>query len=191
MTADADYLKEEVLRFLVEPLDEIAYEFVRRFGEAGFELRVYKVHWGDGEIILHFNELRQPPSSDQIKDVIFKIYEDRWGGKPTGMDCVYGLGERQSVLLLCLIIWPDVTKKWLASTSRSQVPSGRPFYGKICILDKVDYTRWKFFRSHGVAALPDVVNWREQSQLIKDSNLWAVEKGRRALYEAWKNIPLK
>lgn len=84
---DVEYFKDEALRMLTRPMDEISHLFQAAFGRKGFHNERISSDWAKGTIAIEF--VRRNPSADEIRETIFSLYEKEWGGKPGGLEVAY------------------------------------------------------------------------------------------------------
>jgi hypothetical protein len=145
---EADYLKEEVLRMLTEPMDKVSCLFQAAFDRTGHPTHQTSSDWAEGTIVIEF--IGNNPTSDLIRHTIFSIYEKEWGGKPDGLEVAYNRAIRY-----------EGGKSWIYSTQSQYTPirlfitsSPRVLedlvngQAKVFVLDHKEYADWKSSKMH-------------------------------------------
>lgn len=86
---DACDFKDEVLRMLLRPLEEIAHQFAGSFAASNFWCKITHFDWKERAFVIRFDALHQP-TSDALREAIQNVYKTHWDGKrPEGLQCVY------------------------------------------------------------------------------------------------------
>jgi hypothetical protein len=123
--------KAEVLDLLVRPYEELARLFMEAF--ENYRPKLKRAEWGCDTIEICF--FTKYPTSDALRNIIFSLYDIVWGGKPTGLECVYRglLGAEATGRDVELIILTS-------PKSLSQIIRGARTYW---VLDDKEYSLWK------------------------------------------------
>lgn len=133
--AERDYYKDEALALLLRPMDEIAHMFQTAFLEKDFETS-RATDWAKSTIVLEF--VRRQPSSDQLRNTIFALYNRKWGRKPDGLDVVYRTGPSRPGAYYAanspICIYITGSPKALSDLLRQP---------KHVVLDKIDFQEWQ------------------------------------------------
>jgi hypothetical protein len=140
-----DYIKDEIIHLLTAPLDAMADMFRNAFEMYGYANHLVAIDWAGSTICIEFD---RNPTSDQIRHRVFSLFEEKWNGKPKGLDVVY---KR--------IAEPGGPNGYynnapirLYVTTNAQVVAqlvNRP-WDKMFVLDDKEFSDWKMGKIHAV-----------------------------------------
>jgi hypothetical protein len=147
---------------LTAPLDALALLFREAFMARGFRTDLVNADWAKGTLTIEFP--LKSPTSDEIRDSIFKLYQKQWGGKPEGMEVVYkraiepnprrgdancGIGLYSDAPIRLFV---TSNMKFLSALARceAQFWSALARYNEFVVLDSKEFKDWQASQVHNL-----------------------------------------
>jgi hypothetical protein len=85
--SERDYYKDELLNLLTAPMERVAHMFQEAFLKRNYHNELVNSDWARSMIAIEFTV--KQPTSDEIRDIVFSMYQKKWGGKPAGIEVAY------------------------------------------------------------------------------------------------------